>query len=108
MGSKQNMHGPRLTKRTEISNLPFNHDFIFKARQTCTLFCFYTEVGALSRPSRNLPLRSRATLHVIGPVASLAPVVRVCFLGRFSQALRPPDASESPWSESPARRPRVA
>ena len=39
---------------------------------------------------------------------SRTPIVRVCFLGRPSQARRPPDASESPWSESPARRPRLS
>ena len=87
---------------------------MFTARQTCALYWFYIEVSTLlcTLPRRkarpNLPLRSSAILHVIGPDAGLAPIVRVCFLGRPSQARRPPDASESPWSESPARRPRLS
>ena len=56
---------------------------------------------------RNLPLRSSAaTLHVVGPSAGLAAVFRVRFLSRPSRLQRPSDTSS--WSESPARRPRVA
>ena len=57
--------------------------------------------------TRDLPLRSSAaTLHVVGPIAGLAAVVRVRFLGRPSRPQRP--SGTSSWSESPARWPRVA
>ena len=52
---------------------------MFTARQTCTLYWFYIEVSTLlcTLPRRkarpNLPLRSSAILHVIGPDAGLAP-----------------------------------
>ena len=43
---------------------------------------------------------------LVGPIAGLAAVVRVCSLSRPSQDRRPSDTSL--WSESPARQPRVA
>ena len=91
----------QLTKSTEISILilysrPVRpvHSTCFTPRQVSTLL--------RTLPRRNLPLRSSATLHVVGPDAGVAPV---CFLGRPSQVRQPPMASESPWSEAPARRP---
>ena len=65
---------------------------------------FYTPCHVATR---DLPLRSSAaTLHVVGPIAGLAAVVRVRFLGRPSRPQRP--SGTSSWSESPARWPRVA
>ena len=91
-------------KSTEISILilysrPVRpvHSTCFTPRQVSTLL--------RTLPRRNLRLRSSATLHVVGPDVGVAPVVRACFLGRPSQVRQPPMASESPWSEAPARRP---
>ena len=94
-------------ERTEISNnLPFNLDLYSRpVTPVHWLYWFYIEVSTHLRTlqGRKLPLHSSATLHVVGPGCRLAPVVRVCFLGRPSQARRrrPPCPSRCGQSHRP-------